>query len=60
MKPGIGSKLWLFTAAYFIFVFVNIHLALLALICFTLPVYFLLRAIRRNRGACPIVREPAF
>ena len=48
MKPGIGSKLWLFTAAYFIFVFVNIHLALLALICFTLPVYFLLRDQKKS------------
>ncbi|MDD2457846.1 MAG: hypothetical protein PHQ83_05010 [Eubacteriales bacterium] len=55
MKPGIGSKLWLFTAAYFILVFVNIHLALLAIICFTLPVYFLLRDQKKSwcQSYCP-------
>ncbi len=48
MKSGIWSKLWLFTAAYFILIFVNIHLALLALICFSLPVYFLLRDQKKS------------
>ena len=55
MKPTTWTYLWLITVIYFITVFVNIHFALLALICFSLPVYFLIKDQRKTwcQTYCP-------
>ncbi len=50
-----STMLWLFTLGYFLLVFMNIHLALLAMLCMTLPFVLLWRDRRKTwcQSYCP-------
>lgn len=50
-----STLLWAYTVGYFLLVFANIHLALLAMLCMTLPFFLLWRDRRKTwcQSYCP-------